>query len=193
MKRDILILILGVLVALIAAAGNILAQNTNANTSAPAITQNEIMTENDRLPFMHSEDAASSEEPTSGGLLLKTLGSLLLIVGLIFFGAWGARKLGYGGERAADVGDVDLAVLSTVSLGKDRSISMVRFGERVLVVGSTPQSFTLLAEEMPAEKISMENHRSVADMLADEENLFADELARAEINGARGSGGGLFR
>jgi len=181
MKRDIAKLIFGVSMALIAMVGNVPALNANTNTSVTVPPQNEVMTENDRLPFMQSEENPASQEPTSGSLLLKTLGSMLLIVGLIFFGAWVAKKMGYGGKgSAAGGGDMDLAVLSTVSLGKDRSISMVRFGERVLVVGSTPNSFTLLAEEMPAEKISMENHRSVAEMLAEEDNSFAAEFERAE-------------
>jgi flagellar protein FliO/FliZ len=174
---------------LIATAGSSLAQNANTNISVTAVPQNEVMTENDRLPFMQSEETAASEEPTSGGLLLKTLGSMLLIVGLIFFGAWGAKKLGYGGKGNPVGGDMDLAVLSTVSLGKDRSISMVRFGERVLVVGSTLHSFTLLAEETPVEKLPLENHRSVSELLAEEEVLFAAEFERAE-NGIREYKGG---
>jgi flagellar protein FliO/FliZ len=180
MKREIVKIIVGILITLFAAVGNGLAQN--ANTNPTPVPQNEVMTEGDRLPFMQSEETAGSEEPTSGGLLLKTMGSMLLIVGLIFFGAWGAKKLGYGGKASAVGGDMDLAVLSTVSLGNNRSISMVRFGERVLVVGSTPQSFTLLAEESPLGKISMENHRSVAEMLAEEEDLFATEFERASLD-----------
>jgi flagellar biogenesis protein FliO len=176
MKNSYLKLLMFALLVLAPAAAG-LAQNSNTNT-APA--QNEAMTENDRLPFMQSEETAAPREPTSGGLLLKTLGSMLLIVGLIFFGAWGAKKLGFGGVKGSTVdGDPALSVISSVSLGNGRTISMVRFGERMLVVGSTPQSFTLLAEEMPAESAQFQNSRSVADMLAEEEGLFATEFDRA--------------
>lgn len=172
-------MILGVM----ALAGSSFAQNSNTSAAAaPAPAQTEVISENDHLPFMHTEETAAAQEPTSGGLLLKTFGSMLLIVGLIFFGAWGAKKLGFGGTKgnAAD-GDIDLAVLSSVSLGNNRTISTVRFGERVLVIGSTPQSFTLLAEETPGERMPPENRRSVAEMLAEEEDLFETEFQRASF------------
>ena len=114
--------------------------------------------------------------------MLKTLGTLLFVVGLIFFGAWGAKKLGFGNAKTNVAEDAQLTILSSVNLGNGRTISTVRFGDRVLVVGSTPQSFTLLAEEeasgAAAAKISFENSRSVAEMLAEEaeeENLFSGE------------------
>jgi flagellar biogenesis protein FliO len=154
----------------------------NANTEAPANQSAEVLGENERLPFMHTEENPQSQEPSSGGLLLKTLGAMLLIVGLIFFGAWTAKKLGLGGMKSNNSPDeFDLTVLSSLSIGKDRTISIVRFGERVLVVGSTPQSFTLLAEESSGEKVSIQNSRSVAEMLAEENDSFADEFEQAQI------------
>jgi hypothetical protein len=63
---------------------------------SPAPQNNEIMGEDDRLPFMQNQESRAMSEPSSGGLLLKTLGALLLIGGLIFGGAWGAKKLGFG-------------------------------------------------------------------------------------------------
>ena len=106
---------------------------------------------------------------------------MLLIGGLIFFGAWGAKKLGFGNSNSNGLpGDLDLAILSSVSLGNGRTISTVRFGERVLVVGSTPQSFTLLAEDVSGEKVSQRTSRSVAEMLAEENDSFGDEFERAQ-------------
>ncbi len=133
---------------------------------------------------MQTEQNSESQEPGSGGLLLKTLGAMLLIVGLIFFGAWGAKKLGFGGIRSS-VNDGDLAILSSVSLGNGRTILTVRFGERVLVVGSTPQSFTLLAEDAGNDKDLLQNSRSVAEMLAEETGSFDDtfEQAQNRLNG----------
>jgi flagellar biogenesis protein FliO len=157
-------------------------ENANANANTPVVPLNEVTTENDHLPFMQQEQGAAPQEPTSGSLLIKTLGSMLLIVGLIFFGAWGAKKLGFGGAKAQALEDApDLAILSSVSLGNSRTISTVRFGDRVLVIGSTPQSFTLLAEEDAVEKISLGNSRSVAEMLADENLSFDDEFERASL------------
>ena len=150
----------------------------DSNTNAP---NTEVLGENERLPFMQNQQNPALEEPSSGALLMKTLGAMLLIGGLIFFGAWGAKKLGFGNTNSSGLPcDLDLAILSSVSLGNGRTISTVRFGERILVVGSTPQSFTLLAEDASNEKIPAQTSRSVAEMLAEENDSFADEFERAQ-------------
>jgi len=174
-------------------------QNTNIATSNTQITntvtssnqnteiventkKTEVLGEDERLPFMQTGENAESQEPSSGGLLLRTLGAMLLIVGLIFFGAWGAKKLGFGGIKSnASPDDLELTILTSVSLGSGRTISTLRFGERVLLVGSTAQAFTLLAEEETrSEKKSLQTSRSVAEMLAEENNSFEDEFEQAQ-------------
>ena len=145
----------------------------------------ETFGENDRLPFMQTTDSPANNEPSSGGLLIKTLGAMFLIVGLIFFGAWGLKKLGFGNFKTAAAEDApDLTILTSISLGSGRTISTVRFGDRTLLVGSTAQSFTLLAEDAENEFLSeTDKPRSVAEMLAAESEIsFADELAEAEMN-----------
>ena len=141
----------------------------------------QVFGENDRLPFMQSEQMRESNEPSSSGLLFKTLGAMLLIVGLIFFGAWGLKKLGFGGTKANLATNApDLSVLSTVSLGTNRTISVVKFGERMLLIGSTPQNFTLLADTKGEKPVSMMQSRSVAELLAEDDNSFAEEFAQAQ-------------
>jgi flagellar biogenesis protein FliO len=167
------------------------AQNPPANSQPGQNT--EIMGEDDRLPFMQNEQSPAAQEPGSGGLLLKTLGAMLLVVGLIFAGAWVAKKLGLGNfnsKNAAD--DVNLAILTSVSLGSGRTISTVRFGERVLLVGSTAQSFTLLAEDKSEESAtSLLNSRSVAEMLDDEIIPFEAEYDKAQRRLEQESGGDI--
>lgn len=166
---------------LIVAACSTLCIAQNSNTAAPNPQGSEVVSENDPLPFMQKDQNAEVQEPTSGGLLLKTLGAMILIIGLIFAGAWGARKLGFGDTRShASSDETDLAIVSTVSLGSGRTISAVRFGDRVLIVGSTAQSFTLLAEGTPAKQISFENSRSVGEMLEHEGANFAAEFEQAK-------------
>lgn len=177
MKRYLLAKILIFHLILFAFAPNFYAQTPKNET--PGNQNTEVLGENERLPFMQNEQNLAPEEPGSGGLLLKTLGSMILIVGLIFFGAWAAKKLGFGGLKATDALD-DLAILSTISLGGGKTISTIRFGERILVVGSTAQSFTLLAEERSGEKSSLHPSRSVAEMLAEESDSFADEFEQAQ-------------
>ncbi len=162
------------------------------------------MGENDRLPFMESEQNASGGEVGSGGLLLRAVGSMALIVGLIFVAAWGLKKYGFTGiKSAAGTDDPELTVISTVSLGSGRSISTVRFGEKILLVGSTAQSFTLLADSAangtpaPPAAQSESGPRSVAELLAEEAAHFTPpddfgaqfERARAALD-ALGEDGG---
>jgi flagellar biogenesis protein FliO len=140
----------------------------------------EPLGENEPIPFMRSEQTPETEEPSSAGLLLKTIGSMVFIIGLIFVGAWGAKKLGYGNKSTASVDGTQLSVLTSVSLGNGRTVSTIRFGERVLLVGSTPQSFTLLAEEdsdtAPAQIVP----RSVGELLAEDKPAFQSTLKQAQ-------------
>jgi flagellar biogenesis protein FliO len=136
----------------------------------------EITRPDDRLPFMQSEQTATAPEPGNAGLFLKSFGAMLLIVGLIFCGAWGLKKFGYGKFKTDESADAPtLSVLSTLSVGTNCSLSIIQFGQRTLLVGSTPQSFTLLADETNEADFSPANSRSVGEMLA-EEKSFADEL-----------------
>ena len=149
----------------------------------------ETLGENERLPFMteHSEDgsANSTAEPGTGGLLFRTLGALLLIGGLIFAAAWGFKKFGAGTFGRVALDAPDLAVISTVSLGTNRSLAVVRFGAQTLLIGATAQSLTLLAAENPLIEQEFTGYptRSVAELLAagidDGEISFAAELAGA--------------
>lgn len=164
------------------------------NQTQPATQNSEIMGEDDRLPFMQNERAAETAEPSSGGLLLKTLGSMCLIVGLLFFGAWGMKKYGLFGAKTAVTEDApNLRIMSSVSVANGQTISVVRFGERVLLVGSTAQSFTLLADEYGEESPEPEKKpKSVSDLLAEENASFGKELNYAQSrldSGYENSGG----
>ncbi len=120
--------------------------------------------------------------PSSGSLIFKTFGAMFLIIGLLFFGAWGVKKYGLFGvlKKSAD-DSVELRVSSSVSVGNGQTISVVRFGERILLVGSTPQSFTLLADEIGGEIASGNlQPKSVSDLLAEENANFGKELNFAQ-------------
>jgi flagellar biosynthetic protein FliO len=134
----------------------------------------------DRLPFaLDDEDPAEVEAPSATGLLIRTFGALCLIIGLIVAGAWALRRLG-GARFGASADAPELSVIANVALGDRRSLSVVRFGERTLLVGSTPQGITLLASEGP--EPSAPPIRSVADLLdAGDIDAFPNELGRARL------------
>jgi flagellar biosynthetic protein FliO len=143
---------------------------TPAATAQPA---------DDRLPFMTSNERDSHEQPSSAaGLLLRTLGALLLIVGLIVAAAWGMKRFGGARFGTPQEDAPPLAVLNSLSLGERRSLTIVRFGDRTLLLGSTAHSVTLLAE---AESDDFPPRaRSVADILNEDKPMaFANELFSA--------------
>jgi flagellar protein FliO/FliZ len=123
---------------------------------------------------------STAEAPSVFGLVIRTFGALALIVGLIVAIAYGIRK--FGGPRFGATRDdsPELSVLSSVSLGDKRSLAVVKFGERTLLVGSTAQAITLLVSEPTGSLASSPTPRSVAEILRDEEpSGFDDEIALA--------------
>ncbi len=180
-----------------------------ANTSAAAQLSTSLapapqsISDDARLSFLDEDrDAGASGDntPSALGLMARTLGALCLIVGLIFAASWSLRR--FGGARFGQTvfGAPQLSVLSSVSLGDKRSLAVVSFGGRTLLVGSTAQTITLLAEDEDAparDEVSPPPVRSVADLLADSsagafdrESVLAGErlnqprLAREESEGA---------
>lgn len=127
-------------------------------------------TDYERLPFMkHDDVAAESAAPSAGGLLLRTCGALLLVLGLLVAAAWAARR--WGGQSFAGRPDPEtaLAVVATLSLGERRTVSAVRFGDRLLLLGATPQAITLLASSERPQRPAKPRMRSVAELLAADE------------------------
>ncbi|MCD9184991.1 MAG: flagellar biosynthetic protein FliO [Pyrinomonadaceae bacterium] len=156
------------------------AQETNANVQQNQ-SETQVLGENERIPFMQTEESAKQADSGSGSLILRTFGAMLLIVGVIFFGAWTMKKLGFVKSPAVSLSDApELSVLNSVSIGNNQTISAIKFGEKILLVGSTAQSFTLLAENAGNEAINAENPRSVAELLAEENFDFEAELSQAQ-------------
>ncbi len=121
----------------------------------------------ERLPFMtQPPETAVEAAPSAGGLLLRTTGALLLIVGLIAAAAWGLRRLGGAPFGGADNSAVELTLIGTLSLGERRQLSAVRFGDRLLLIGATAQAITLLAAHEERPRSYIPPMRSVADLLA---------------------------
>lgn len=147
----------------------------------------------EHLPFMaESERESQQAAPSTAGLLLRTLGALLLIVGLIVAAAWGMKRFGGARFGAPKEDAPDLAILNSVALGDRRSVAIVQFGRRTLLLGSTPQAITLLAES-ESENIAP-RIQSVADILNEEPsapfveelNTAADRLAESEWKAGEG-------
>lgn len=131
----------------------------------------------DKRPFLEPSPGVLAEQaPSTFNLLARTTGSLALILGLLVGGTALFRR--FGGPKALRASnDVpELAVLSSVPLGRERTLALVRFGSRTLLVGSTPHAITLLTE---SDEHDERAPVSVAELLDSDD--FAAELERASV------------
>ena len=153
------------------------AKSESVNQPLPVSANNGA---NERLSFMNESQTENREQaPSAIGLLLRTIGALLLIVGLIVAAAWGMKRFGGARFGAPKADAPELAVLNSIGLGERRSLAIVRFGERTLLIGSTPQTVTLIAENTAVTPRA----QSVAEILNESTtNSFADELSLASQN-----------
>jgi flagellar biosynthetic protein FliO len=75
-------------------------------------------------------------------VILRIIGSLVLIVALIFGLVWSMRRMGVAGSSRAGGGAMD--ILETLPCGPNRLIMLVRVMDSVLVLAQTQQQITLL-------------------------------------------------
>lgn len=185
------------------------------NETAPSEKQNlplPVMKEGDSLPFMQKKSPETPvQETSSSSILTKTLGALFVVLGVLFFGVWGLKKAGIiKPSNQLSENSPELSILSSVSPQNGQTISIVQFGRQTLLVGSTANSFTLLANageiltndnahlekliEKTNDNFDFENKpRSVSDLLAEEDEsyIFKEELKKAQnrISNLRNYGG----
>jgi flagellar protein FliO/FliZ len=74
-------------------------------------------------------------------MLIRLVLSLAFVGGILWFAARLARKKGLGGT-----GNGIVEVVATQRVGRASTVNVIRVADRVLVVGTTEQSVTLLAE-----------------------------------------------
>jgi flagellar biosynthetic protein FliO len=81
---------------------------------------------------------------------LRTLAALALVVAIIFAVRWTLRRL--GGAKTAHPAAGVVEVLSRTSVSPRQQVLLVRFGKRLLLVGSGPQGLRTLAEAASPEE-----------------------------------------
>lgn len=158
-----------------------------AGTQAPGIGT-EVKSEASALPFKLNDRTESlPPAPSLTSLLLRTFGALLFIVGLIAAVGWGLRYFGIVSFGKAQNETTGLKVTNTLPLGERRSLLTVKFGDRTLLIGATPQGLALLAEQpdevgIPGNYMPMPGMQTVTDLLGNKPGYqFEDELAQATI------------
>lgn len=98
--------------------------------------------------------------PSPALLLLRTVASLALVVGLILAVAWLARARGGFGPAAAGS---RLKLVESLSLGPGRAVHLVAVGPRVLLLGSDGGALRTLAE-LDATEIGWDPERGSTDL-----------------------------
>lgn len=88
---------------------------------------------------------ALAAEPSLGDLAVRLIGSLAVVVGLLLLIARGVNK------RFKAPAGATIQVVHRQALGRGQGVAVVSVGSRVLVLGTTEQQITLLAEVEPEE------------------------------------------
>jgi flagellar biogenesis protein FliO len=119
-----------------------------AASSKPAAKADYVDPES--LPVEAYRAPQAAEKGSSGNLFTGMVGNLALVVALIFGCAAGWKKLQgmpalQGMQKAAPAAEV-LEGVETFSLGPQRQLHVVRICGHRLLLGSTPQSVTLIAD-----------------------------------------------
>jgi len=116
-----------------------------ASSQRAATTQASDEQEMLRVP---AKTGGSDRLGSNGGGLFKdwlqTVLALALVIGLILLLRWALKKIGPGGRLFAAGGAVD--VLATTGLSSKERLILVRLGERLLLLGSTPSGLRTLCE-----------------------------------------------
>jgi flagellar biosynthetic protein FliO len=94
--------------------------------------------------FTSGPEELHSEEPVPLVSLARALGALLVVLGLVGVTAWILKR--YGPVRSSVTSQINFGILSSAALGEKRTLSVIRFGNQALLIGSTPTSMTLLAQ-----------------------------------------------
>jgi flagellar protein FliO/FliZ len=99
------------------------------------------------------------ESASIAGALGSVAVATVLVVGLMLALAWFLRR--YGRRLHASGGGRHLAVVETLPLGLKRSVSLLRCGDRFLVLGQSEQGLSALAE-LPASAFAEEQAAEAA-------------------------------
>ena len=96
-------------------------------------------------PVQHAEDIRSAEDPSVIGAMVKMISALALVIALVYGALYMLRRL-MGRRLKGSGGTASLEVLETTFVGPHKAISLVRIGQRSVLVGVTDQQITTLTE-----------------------------------------------
>jgi len=105
-------------------------------------------------PFLEEYRQPEREEPMpTGRILLDLMVKLIVVLGVAYGAIYALRGL-MNRQGLLTGGRGNLKVLESAALGPNRSIHLVRVGGKVIVVGSTQEQITTLAEVTEPEELT---------------------------------------
>ena len=87
-------------------------------------------------------DEDTQQASSGGGSLVRTIVGLAIVIGVIYGLHWVLKQV--KASREGKASGAGLASLSTLPLGTNRSVHVVRAGDEVLVLGATEHGITQL-------------------------------------------------
>ncbi len=122
--------------------------------------------------------AQKTEDISITGVLMRTMGGLLVVFILMLGLAFAWKKFGMRAPRAATGTHMEL--VETLSIGVKRSLSLVRVGDQMLVVGSGEHDLTLMTS-MPTDQCP-EIPAHIPDDIVDEDSVVAAPSSRNTVS-----------
>ena len=116
----------------------------------------------------------STDLPSYGGLLLKTIVALAIVIGLVWvLGRWGLRRLLPGQSLASG----EIQVVDRQAVDGRRAVVLVKAYDRYLLLGVAEGSVTLLAE-LDAEAVAEAERRRAAQPRRSFADVLRETLGR---------------
>lgn len=125
---------------------------------------------------------ANKATPASAGSWVRSVGSLAAVVGVILFLAWGAKSLSRGGPlagRAKRTGVIE--IISRTSLSPRQSLCLVRVGQRMVLVGVTPDALRTLDVIHDPNSVAALAGEATAVRSAENERAFRHTLENEKV------------
>ena len=112
---------------------------------------------------------------------LSVIGTIVLMIA-VFVAAYFVSKY-VGKHYKPNYGfSKNISVIDSTAIGKDRSLLLVKVGEKNLLIGSTPNEITLLSE-FPAEQFTADSQAGQAppkDFLTTFRSVIKSKLTRSD-------------
>jgi flagellar biogenesis protein FliO len=115
------------------------------SASSAEVKQQEQKFDNLSLPFKNDSNlpTQSDEIPTTSELFFKMMFSVLLIVVLGAAAIYVSKKFGV---RISNLPGKKVQIVETVNLGPRKAVHLLKIGNQGLLIGSTTESITMLAD-----------------------------------------------